>query len=46
MYSQGRDVNVYVNVNSEVITGEHGGFRELALLINTEIQNAMALGVA
>lgn len=44
-YSTGRDITVNVVINSEVITGE-GGFRELALMLNREIQNAMALGVA
>jgi hypothetical protein len=44
-YSAGRDITVNVVINSEVITGE-GGFRELALMLNREIQNAMALGVA
>lgn len=44
-YSAGRDITVNVVVNSEVITGENGGLRELALIINREITNAMALGV-
>lgn len=44
-YSEGRDINVYVTVNSEVIATD-GGIRSLALMINREIQNAVALGVA
>lgn len=44
-YSSGRDITVNVVVNSQVITGD-GGFRELALMLNREIENAMALGVA
>lgn len=43
-YSSGRDITVNVVVNSQVITGD-GGFRELALMLNREIENAMALGV-
>jgi hypothetical protein len=44
-YSTGRDITVNVVINTDVITGE-GGVRELALLINREITNAIALGVA
>jgi hypothetical protein len=45
-YSTGRDITVNVIVNTEVITGENGGLRELALIIQREISNAVALGVA
>jgi hypothetical protein len=44
-YTQARDITVNVTINTDVITGE-GGFRELAIKLEREIQSVLALGLA
>ncbi len=44
-YTQARDITVNVVINTDVITGE-GGFRELAIKLQNEIQAVLALGLA
>lgn len=44
-YTQAPTINVYVDIYTEVITGETGGIRELALIINREIEAAALLGI-
>jgi Skp family chaperone for outer membrane proteins len=43
-YTAGRELNVTINVYTDVITGE-GGIRELAILLRNEIEAAEALGL-
>lgn len=45
-YTQARPITVNVVVNTDVITGEHGGFRELAIKMQNEIEAVLALGLA
>jgi len=45
-YSQARPITVNVVVNTDVITGESGGFRELAIKMQGEIEAVLALGLA
>jgi hypothetical protein len=45
-FSQARAITVNVVINTDVITGESGGFRELAIKMSNEIQAVIALGLA
>ena len=44
-YTAGRTITMNVTINTDVITGETGGLRQLAILIRDEIKSAEALGV-
>ena len=43
-YSSGRTINQTVIINTDVITGEGGGIRQLAIMIRDEIRSAEQLG--
>jgi hypothetical protein len=45
-YTSARPIYVNVEINTEVITGEGGGFRQLAIKMQNEIQDVLALGLA
>jgi hypothetical protein len=43
-YSGGKNLTNNITINTDVITGETGGLRALAMLLKTEIERAEALG--
>ena len=42
-YTSGRTMNIQININTDVLTGE-GGFRQLAIMLRDEIRSLEALG--
>ena len=42
-YTAGRTMNIQININTDVLTGD-GGFRQLAIMLRDEIRSLEALG--